>query len=131
MRRLELPPNTAYKAAALNRLSYIPAKRVTGYDPVPPVWKTGMQPITPHAHCFLIWLSKCKQATGFEPVSPPWQGGILTVILRLHGGRKKCLFPSPGFQLYSPSPASGHGRGRTYGIAVNSRSLCQLSYVSK
>ena len=49
MRRIELPRDTAYKAAAL----------------------------TAELHPKKIRLSKCERTTGLEPVSLPWQGRIL------------------------------------------------------
>ena len=69
--------------ACTGRYLILFSEHVTGFEPVPPVWKTGMQPITPYVHwgekcLFLLPFSVLKycrispaiDGTGVEPALP-------------------------------------------------------------
>ena len=58
-------------------------EHVAGFEPVPPVWKTGMQPITPYVHwgrevpdllpllsCNVLAAFTAIDGTGVEPALP-------------------------------------------------------------
>ena len=97
------------------------AKRVTGFEPVPPVWKTGMQPKTPRAQ---------KAAGGNRTRISAMAKQYITFIRQPQAGEGSACFLSP-YILFFCLSASGQSRNRTCNKTVNSRLLCRLSYMSE
>ena len=113
-----LPNILPLQLTSANSISIVFFKRITGYDPAPPVWKTGMLPINNISAVQLRWglnpplyrdrvaASPCcprsyKQVAGVEPVSQRWQRRILTIELHLHVGQRSACSVSPVLSCFS------------------------------